>query len=313
MVDNLTRALDNPEKFFWNVLLEEEDLSDEIIYLDTCIFLSVLLFLVSNQGDNDRIVNNFIKQYYYQVEKEIQTVKEPTNDTEKRFLHLCEKHPVIRDIIYIEEKKVLSECITDKDYKNYLNLYSESSREFTLFAEYKIAQLSNQNDFIFDAIPEVVSSYPNSDLFDIDKLKTLCEVVNGIFVCFKSNITDNQKDAILSILQNSTYDEDAMVYIVSSPLSKFHFLKLQDFNEELLLSAVSNMYDPIYLDKDEAEHVLSTLCNLTGILWALPEKEIVNDNALFTKNKNKIWIEVESDSSIKTYYNLQPIIKTEKE
>lgn len=312
MVTNINRAFDNPKKFFWNVLLEEYDGHNDIVCLDSCIFLSVLLFIASNQEGNDQLVSRFIKQYHYQVEKESHAIKKPTNEKESRFLHFCEKYPVIRDILYHEEKEVLLECIEEKDFANFVNLYGDSCREFTLFAKYTIAQLRNQSDFL-RYIPEVVSSYPYSDLFDIASLKTLCEVINGIFVCFKNNITDNQKDAILSILENTTYDMDTKSYIVNSPLSKLQFIKLHDLSENLLLMVVSNMNEKICLNKSDAEHVLSKLCNLTGLLWTLPEKEIVNNNALLSKYKNQIWTDVESDSSIKTYYNLQPIIKIEKE
>lgn len=308
----LNEAIDNPEKFYWNVLLEDDDVFNENAYSNSYIFLSILLFLVSHKNDNEQHVNNFIKKYYYQIEKESNNIKKIINGTDNGFLNLCEKYPVIRDIIYRDEKKILSECVTEEDYVNYVNLYGNSNREFLLFAKYRIALLKNQSDCRFDAIPEIISSYPNSDLFDIVNLKTLCEVINGIIVCFKSNITENQKEAIASILDKAIYDKETMAYIINSPLNKFQFIKLQDFNDELLLAVVSNMNETIYLNKDEAEHVLSTLFNLTGLLWAFPKKETVNDNALFSQYKNQIWVDVESDSSIKTYYYLQPIIKTEK-
>lgn len=309
----LNDAIDNPEKFYWNVLLEDDDVFYEHAYSNSFIFLSILLYFVSNNNEYELLINSFIKKYYYQVEKESNNIKNTINETDKRFLHLCEKYPIIRDIIYREEKKVLYECIAEKDYVNYVNLYGDSNREFLLFAKYRIALLRNQSDGQFDAIPEIISSYPNSDLFDIPTLKNLCETVNGVFICFRSSITQNQKEAIVSIIDHAIYNKETKTYIVNSPLNKLQFIKLQDLNEELLLAVVSNMNEPIYLNKDETECVLSKLCNLTGLLWTLPGKEIVNDNALFLKRKNQIWVDVESDSSIKTYYYLQPIIKTEKE
>lgn len=310
----LKLAIDNPEMFYWNVLLEEDDESNRIIYSDSFIFLSVLLFLVSNQNEDSQLVNTFIKRRNYQIEKEAHAIKKATNEAAKRFLYLCEKYPVIRDIIYHEEKTALSECITEKDYKNYINIYGDSSREFVLFAEYKIAQLRDQSDCIFDAIPEIISSYPNSDLFDIAKFKSLCETINGVFICFRNDITKHQKEAVVSIINNSIYDKATMSYIVISPLSKLQFIKLRDLNGELLQSVVSNMDETVYLTKNDAENILSLLCNLTGLIWVLPDEKHMHDNVLFSQLNKQIWIDKYdgTDSAIKTYYTLQPIIKTAK-
>lgn len=311
---DIRRALDNPEKFYWNVLLEEDDESKAIQYSDSCIFLSVLLFLVSNRDIDGQIIDNYLKRYKYPIEKELNTTKESENKNDKNLIQFCEKYPIIRDIIYSEEKKALSECFSVEDYINYINFFQNSCREFELYAKYQISLMDSREDLRFDAISEVINSYPNSDLFDIEYFKTLCANINGISICFNGETTEKQRDTVMQILYDSKFEGKLMEFTVSKPLTKLQILKLLQYDENTLQSIISEMNLVGYLRKSETNYLLTILNNITGLSWELPNIEMVNNNEVLSNHKNKIWIENynESDSSIVTYYALQPIVKTKK-
>lgn len=312
---NLKHAIDNPEKFYWNDLMELEDDFNEIGYSNSLIYLSVLFFLVSNQGNEGQLIDNFLKRHRYNIEDELQTTKEYGNANDKNLIKLCEKFPIIRDVIYKTEKKALSECVSLEDYINYTKKFKGSCREFILYAKYQISLLGSNNDLRFDSISEVINSFPYSDLFDIEYFKTLCEDVNGVSICFSGETTEKQRETVVQILSGSKYEEKTKVLMTSSPLTKLQIIKLLKYDEDTLQSVITNIDKVGYLRRIETYHLLTMLTRMTGLLWTLPSNEIVNKNEVLSRYKNKVWIDNynESDSSIVTYYALQPIIKTTKE
>lgn len=309
---NLKSVIDHPKKFCWNHLLDTVDESDTIQYSDSFIFLSVLLYIVLNRDRDSKFIDHFIKRYQVQIEKETSKAKKSTNEIEKKFIQLCEKYPIIRDIIYNKEKKILSECVREEDYINYLNTFGGSCREFELFAKYQIDMLSEQNDYRFEAISEVINAYPYSDLFDIEYFETLCESINGISVCYNSEATNKQRETIAQILHEASFDEVSMCYVTRLPLNKLQILKLWKYDIDTLQSIVTDLDETMFLNIKDVKHTLRILSKLTGLLWSLPNNETVLNNGAFLNYENKVWKDNcnETTSSIVTYYALQPIVKT---
>jgi len=309
MNDNMKRTLDNPEKFYWNVLSEEDD--DTIPLSNTCIYLCVLLYLVVNLDENSLIIDKYINKYKYQLEKEIFTNKKSISDPEKNIFRQCEKFPIIRNLIYKEEREILLLCNSEEDYKNYLNTYGNLCREFTLFAKFRIAQISKLKENRFKEISEVINSFPNSDLFDIEYLKSLCVNINGISIYFTNDAAEMQKEAIIEILRDSICNYESKTYITSAPFSKLQIIKLLGFNVDILCHVINNVDGVCLLNIKDTMLLLSNLGGLTGLSWELPHNELIFDNNIFSNFKDIIWTKdcSSSDSLIYRYYALQPLIK----
>lgn len=311
---NLTDVVEYPEQFYGNVLKG----LDEVLCSDSCIYLSVLHFLVSTknkQEDNcGQIINEYIYNHKNKILEDINAVKKSSIENDKELIRLCERHPIIRDMIYNEEKEELKNCRDEKDYIDYLNKFEDSCREFTLSAKYEIARLTDQNDSISEIISEAINSYPNSDVLDIEGFKKLCVNINGISICFKCETTEVQKDTIVDIIRDASRGNVSSILITNTPLSKLQILNLLKYDAESLQAVVTDINELNYLNRKDAEHILSILSKLTGLIWTFPHRELVLENEVLAKYENKVWFDNynKSDSSIVTYYALQPIIKTNK-
>lgn len=307
--DYIKRSLENPEKFYWNTLSEEDDKT--VLLSDTCIHLCVLLYLVTKLDIDNKIIDKYIDVYRFQLDREVYEHKKSINDSEEELFRQCEKFPIIRDVIYKNEKEHLLKSVTKEDYLNYLNKYGDTCREFMLFAKFRIAQLGNLKDNRFEFISEIINSFPNSDLFDVENLKTLCTNINGLSFCFTSDATDVQKDTIIAIIRESIYNKESKAYITSAPLSKSQIVNLLNFDVNTLKSVFNNIDDMQLLNINNVELLLSTLNKLTGLSWELPQKELVLDKDVFSKNRDIIWTNNDeyADSIIYRYYALQPILK----
>lgn len=307
--DYIKRSLENPEKFYWNTLSEEDDKT--VLLSDTCIHLCVLLYLVTKLDIDNKIIDKYIDVYRFQLDREVYEHKKSINDSEEELFRQCEKFPIIRDVIYKNEKEHLLKSVTKEDYLNYLNKYGDTCREFMLFAKFRIAQLGNLKDNRFEFISEIINSFPNSDLFDVGNLKTLCTNINGLSVCFTSDATDVQKDTIIAIIRESIYNKESKAYITSAPLSKSQIVNLLNFDANILQSVINDLNEIQYLNINDAKYLLSILNKLTGLSWELPQKDFELANEVFSKNKYVIWSKVSehSDSLIGRYFALQPILK----
>lgn len=305
----MKRALDNPEKFYWNVLLEEDD--NTIPLSDTNIHLCVLLYLVTNLDLDDRIIETYINRYMFQLENEIYMHKKLLSESQKELYSQCERYPIIRDLIYKDEKEHLLKSVTKQDYLNYLSKYSDSCREFTLFAKFQIAQFSQMRSARFEHISEVINSFPNSDLFDVEHLKTLCVNINGVSICFTHDATAAQKDTILGLIRDSIFNNESKSYIINAPLSKLQIINLLKFNTDILNYIINNIEGIQLLNISDVKSLLSILNDLTGLSWDLPQNELELDNDMCSKDKYIIWTKEndDSDSIIERYYALQPILK----
>jgi hypothetical protein len=307
--DNIKRALENPEKFYWNTLSEEDD--STILLSDTCIYLCVLLYLVTTLDIDNKLIDKYIDVYRFQLDREILAHKKSINDSEEKLFRQCEKFPFIRDIIYKNEKEHLFKSVTKEDYLNYLNKYGDTCREFMLFAKFRIAQLGNLKDNRFEFISEIINSFPHSDLFDVEYLKTLCVNINGLSVCFTSDATDVQKDTVIALIREAIYNNESETYIIITPLSKLQIVNLLKFDVNILSSAINNIDDIQHLNISNAKLLLSILNQLTGLSWEFPNIGLVLNNDVLSSNKDIIWTEdcEDSDSVICRYYALQPILK----
>lgn len=307
--DYIKRSLENPEKFYWNTLSEEDD--NTILLSDTCIHLCVLLYLVTKLGIDKKLIDKYIDVYRFQLDREVYAHKKSIDDSEEKLFIQCEKYPIIRDVIYKNEKEHLLKSVTKEDYLNYLSKYGDSCREFVLFANFRINQLSHLNDNRFEYITEVINSFPNSDLFDVEQLKTLCVSINGLSVCFTSDATDVQKDTIKVLISEAIYNNALKAYITRVPLSKLQIVNLFKFDANILQSVINDLNEIQYLNIIDAKYLLSILNKLTGLSWELPQKDFELANEVFSKNKYVIWSKgsEHSDSLIGRYFALQPILK----
>ena len=182
----------------------------------------------------------------------------------------------------------------------------------TIYAKYKISLLGNHVKYRFNEISEVINSYPYSDIFDIESLKAQCKEVNGLIVCFSSDIPKTKLETIQQIIECSkcqNIDNQNVVYVANRPLSKADLVILQDYDFSIIKDIISDSLESVPVKKTDVFEIQKNLNISTGLNWGLPERNMLN-GLINPKNINNIWWkeDIGSLNNIEEYHYFLPII-----
>ena len=304
-------AMDDPIRYFKNFLKEnEKNNPNQVPIWDGFIYCCVWAFIFTSPNGGN-LHADYYSLYNEQIDDELETLKNDSNIEAKRSL---EKYPMIRSLLYHDEECILKkQCHTISDYLDYIQKYGDACRELTLYAKYRISTIDETELFKFDELIEVINTFPYSDLFDIDKLKSRCVSINGLMVCYTNNISPVMREMITHIIENSkqTYvDDERFVYYVGKPLTKREIIVLQGYDCQALKDIISDFDEPVLLRLSEVTALMNLLKIKTGLDWVIPDKHILREH-IQSNSINNIWYKGKPTSlNIEEYYSLLPTLKS---
>lgn len=311
-------AMENPERYYKNFLKENEKYNpakvpifdedkDEDKFIYCCIWAFVFTSL-----NGEELHKEYYKEYNEQIDKEIDALSICDKIEIKKSL---ERYPMIRCLLYKDEEFILkNDCHTIDDYLEYIDKHGDVCRELTLYAKYRISIIDDQsNNFGFDELIEVINDFPYSDLFDIDGLKSRCVSINGLMVCFNNKISQDIREAITNIIENSKQahiDDEGYVYYVGKPLTKYEKILFQGYDCQVLKDIIGDFDESVLFRESEVTALLLFLKSATGLDWIIPDEQIFRENNQ-TVLLNNVWYkERRASLNIEEYYSLMPTIKT---
>ncbi len=313
MKRNIDIALKDPKRYFNNFLCNEAknnptgvpEIAD---YLHCCVWA----FIYTNEDSKHQHSKQYYIKYQEDIEEEIEYLKSAIKSTPEEEIPLI-KYPIVRDLVYSEDREILIEhCNSVDDYLQFLEDFKDSCSEFKLYAKYKISLLGNHVKYRFNEISEVINSYPYSDIFDIESLKAQCKEVNGLIVCFSSDIPKTKLETIQQIIECSkcqNIDNQNVVYVANRPLSKADLVILQDYDFSIIKDIISDSLESVPVKKTDVFEIQKNLNISTGLNWGLPERNMLN-GLINPKNINNIWWkeDIGSLNNIEEYHYFLPII-----
>lgn len=304
-------AMDDPVRYFKNFLKENEKYNPaKVPILDEFIYCCIWAFLFTSPTGKIKHSDYYILYNEY-IDEEIDSLCFPENIEEKKSL---ERYPMIRKLLYKNEESIITnQCHTVNDYIEFLQKYGDVCRELTLYAKYRISNIDDTKTIGLNDLLEIINNYHYSDLFDIDRLKSRCQTINGIIVCFSNSMSHNIREIITQIIENSrqvNIEDDGGVYYIAEPIKKRDKIVLQGYDCQLLQGIIADFDEPALFRISEVTELLKLLQRVTGIDWIIPDEHVLRK--YYQSNSiNYMWYKGRSTSlNIEEYYYLLPTIKT---
>ncbi len=186
----------------------------------------------------------------------------------------------IRDLIYSDDRKDLSECKTAGDYNNFIERHPNTYKEFILAAKYKYSILTQS---FFSDVAEVLKLFPNSELIEVEDIKRRCVEINGLQAMYNDEVLQDNylKDFLNSFIKSLVKVEDAgketFRYILDRYITKEDYMRIMYSKEYLVVnSIVGNKSESQIGTFEEFTHLANRLLQLTGLKFAIPNIGILS-------------------------------------
>ena len=271
-------ALNNPELFYHNILVNV-DSNDSLLLNDSIPYTSVYLFL-NDQETGKSSLEVYIQRYTMELQEECSKVSKDNVEIKK----MANKSHFVRNLIYKKELEILLSCDNCSKYENYISDYGGVCEEFDLYAKYKIACQKRKP---FPYYNQVIISYPNSDLFDINDLKQKCHIINGIHVLWSDNANEHQKAIITQIINGLVPSLNGGGYFMKEPVTKKQWCivcgVLSKNNVDTLFPNVDTSIICTYAD---CLQFINAFQNITSVAVRLTNLDVIKQSI-----NNKIFIE----------------------
>lgn len=277
----LNKAIKQPDMFYQNFIANEAVTDYQVVPIDEMPFCSVYSFVFLNSDKGTELSDVFLKNYAEDIFSERDKIHDDLPLAEfARLISLC---PILNRFLFKDEWNVIRECNSIEDFKSYLSENAGRCEEFDLYAKYQISQKENT---FFEDYNTVLTKYYNSILFDIDALKKKCPVINGIQIMWNDLISDDQKDAITSILEG--FEKVGSEFVLNKPITNKQFLIIAN---NFGLNTINRLYDkleePVTVSYYDTAKFIESLQKLASITPYLLSPDIIKKNPLIKPNSKK--------------------------
>lgn len=282
----LNKAIKQPDMFYQNYIASGALADYQIVSVDEMPFCCVYSFVFLNSDKGTEFSDLFLKNYAEDILSERDKIHDDVPLAE--FAKLTSLCPKLNKFLFRDEWNVIKKCNSIEDFKSYLSENAGRCEEFDLYAKYQISQKENS---FFEDYNTVLKKYYNSVLFDISALKKKCYVINGIPIMWNDMISDEQKDAITSILEG--FEKVGSEFALSKPITnkQFHIIA-NNYGLNMLNRLHDDLGEPAIVSYYDTEKFVNSLKRLASITSYLLSPDIIIKSQLEKPDVRNLFVDL---------------------